>query len=139
VSSRTSTASDPSPGQLKLAVLLLTADPRLARRVGVVCRHRENDFLAVGQTRELRLALAQRTPDVLLLDATASVEKAARLAAAIALVHPSLGIALATVGHDGRSARGFRLIDVRRPREQVADELELTYIRIPASVHDAQP
>jgi hypothetical protein len=108
----------------------------MARRMGAVCTHSGHDFVAVEQASELRLALSQRQPDVLLVDATVSAEKAAQLASRIAKTHPALGIALATVGDEGRSMRGFRLINVRRPRDKVADELELTFIGIPASVHD---
>jgi len=94
--------------------------------------------MMVANARELRIALSHQQPDVLLLDATASAETTAQLASRIAKAHPALGIALATVGHEGRSVRGFRLINVRQPRELVADELELTFVGIPASVHDVQ-
>ncbi|HEY2438003.1 MAG TPA: hypothetical protein VGH93_12545 [Solirubrobacteraceae bacterium] len=116
--------------------MLLSADPRMARRMSMVCRHSGHDFVAVEQASELRAALSHGQPDVLLLDATASAEETAQLALGIAKTHPALGIALATVGHEGRSLRGFRLINVRRPRDKVADELELTFIGIPASVQD---
>ncbi|TMM15315.1 MAG: hypothetical protein E6F98_02285 [Actinobacteria bacterium] len=116
--------------------MLLSADPRMAHRMGVVCTHSGHEVVAVEQESELRLALSHGQPDVLLLDATVSTEKAAQLASRIAKSHPALGIALATVGNEGRSLHGFRLINVRRPRGRVADELELTFIGIPASVHD---
>ena len=108
----------------------------MARRMSVVCTHSGHDFVAVEQASELLLVLSQGQPDVLLLDASASAEKAAQLASGIAKSHPALGIALATVGNEGRSLLGFRLINVRRPRDRVADELELAFIGIPASVHD---
>ena len=114
----------------------MSADPRMARRIGVVCTHSGHELVRFEQASELHLALSQGQPDVLLLDASASAEKAAQLASRIAKSHPALGIALATVGHEGRSMHGFRLINVRRPRDKVADELELTFIGIPASVHD---
>lgn len=110
----------------------------MARRVSLVCRQSGNDFMTVTNERELRVALSHQQPDVLLLDATASAERTVQLASRIAKAHPALGIALATVGHEGRSVRGFRLINVRQPRDIVADELELTFVGIPASVHDVQ-
>jgi hypothetical protein len=126
----------PSPGQLRLDVALLSADRRMAQRMGLVCKSSGHDFVTFERASELRAALSQGQPDVLLLDATVSAEKAAQLASRIAETHPALGIALATVGNEGRSLHGFRLINVRRPRGRVADELELTFIGIPASVHD---
>lgn len=122
---------------VQLDVLLLTDDERLARRVALVCGCRDHDLSIVHTMSDLRLALERQSYDVLLLDATESPTKAVAIAAQLVAAHSSVHIALATAGHEGRSAGGFRLVDVRRPRERVADELELTYIGIPASVHDA--
>jgi hypothetical protein len=121
---------------LKLDVLLQTEEDAFAGRVEAACRHRGHQLARVRSLRDLTRVAYRRTPTVLLLDMGGLTARSVRIAATVSAAYADVPVVIVAEEHRVRSKAGFRVIDKHWAGERIADELELAYIGIPASIDD---